>query len=258
MGPATPITVRVQALGGLFLSKNSYGEANITITDVQTGNLLAQGPTTTTPDDNSGTPELVYNPNSSSPNAIVTPSGSSSIIHWATAVEPTPDRITVNFSATLYLLKPTLVEIKAEVPLPPSQGNQYISVTQWLIPGRSYTAGAGFVLWVPGLWVDSPNITVNSGLVTINANVKMMCGCKIQNDNSNPWNSSDFLVTGTLTDASGNSTTYVLNYKSTNPNESLFSVTSGQQFGAGTYTLTVSASQNSTNNAGVATVPVTI
>ncbi|GJM36229.1 MAG: hypothetical protein DHS20C18_52300 [Saprospiraceae bacterium] len=178
----TSLTVRVQAKDGMFLGPDSYGGAIISITDLSSGKILASGFTN---DGDSGTRSESY-----------TPAATSSPIMTPTAPFPTyylvvASSATVNFTASFNLTGPTLLEISAKIPLPEAQGDQHVSQTQWFIPGQALSSEPGFVMEVPGLWVQ-PEIIATSKAVKIRAKVTMMCGCEI-NDNS-PWIPADFKV----------------------------------------------------------------
>lgn len=184
--PNTNITVRVQARGGMFLGPDSYAGAIITIKNYHTQEVIASG---FTDDGDSGSRSPAYRYNAA-PAPIITPTTPMPTIYWLVA-SPT----TVKFSKSIYLAQPTLLEISARVPLPPEQGDQFTSATQWVIPGIDLTVGPGFALEIPGLWVQ-PEIVNNGKEVRVRAKVTMMCGCEI-NKNS-PWLPQDFKVTATF------------------------------------------------------------
>lgn len=184
----TNITVRVQANGGMFLGPDSNNGAIITIKDFHTQKVLATGFT----NGGSGTRSDSYEPNAS-PCPIITPTKSAPAVQWVVA-----SSTTAHFSTTLKLSKPVLLEITAEIPLPPEQGSQFITNTQWIVPGVDLTAGAGFVLVVPGLWIR-PEISTNQNTARIRAKVTMMCGCEI--NHFSPWLPQEFEVSGTISNA---------------------------------------------------------
>jgi hypothetical protein len=175
------ITIRVQAKNGMFLGPDSFNGAVITVTDSSTGRQIANG--LTSPGD-SGTRADAPNGNTS-PYPITTPGGNPTTA-WVQA-----DPETVNFNFNVSLSAPRTFHVAARIPLPPEQGDQFVSGNLLVAPGVDHTNGAGFVLEVPGLWVQ-PEI-VHDGLhLRIRAKVTMMCGCMI-NANS-PWLPGDFAV----------------------------------------------------------------
>jgi len=177
----TNITVRVQARGGMFLGPDSYGGAIITIRDFESKKELANGFT----DNGDSGSRLTSYASTVSPSPIVTP-GETPTIYWVSAAAST-----VNYSVALKLDKPTLLEFMARIPLPDEQADQYYSVTQWVIPGKDLTVAAGFVIEIPGLWVQ-PEIIRHNKEVKVRAKVTMMCGCEINDDS--PWIPEDFIV----------------------------------------------------------------
>ena len=184
----TNITVRVQAKGGMFLGPDSHNGAIITIKDYHTQKVLATGFT----NGGSGTRSDSYVPGATN-SPITTPTKPAPTVYWVVASAQT-----AHFSATLNLSKPVLLEISAEIPLPLEQGSQFVTSTQWITPGSDLTAGSGFVLIAPGLWVR-PEISTNQYTARIRAKVTMMCGCEI--NYFSPWLPQDYEVSGTVTNA---------------------------------------------------------
>lgn len=156
----TNITVRAISKGGKFIG-TSMGGVDITIRDVQTGELLAHG---------------VTRGSTGNTAKIMTTA------HKRGASLSTPDAAA--FTTTLDIEQPRLVEISAYGPLAQRQAAARVSVTHWLVPGQSLT-GDGLVLEIPGLVVDvlAPPAHVffdkPPGKVDIHANVVLMCGCPI-------------------------------------------------------------------------------
>jgi hypothetical protein len=126
----TTILVRVVAHGAMVLGRE-VGGARVTITDVETGQLLATGlQQGETGDQNQimRTPHLMDEPRYSS-------------------------RPAASFSATLDLIKPTLVQITAEGPLAYPASAQRASETVLLIPGHDMT-NDGIVIHLYGYLVQ--------------------------------------------------------------------------------------------------------
>ncbi len=109
----TTILVRVVGHGAMVLGRE-VGGARITITDVATTRILATGIQQGEAGDQNQimrTPRLMEEPHYSS-------------------------RPAAAFTATLDLLRPTLVEVTAEGPLAYPASSQRASTTVWLIPGH--------------------------------------------------------------------------------------------------------------------------
>jgi hypothetical protein len=109
----TTIVVRVVAHGAMVLGRE-VGGARITITDLATKHILATGIQQGEAGDQNQimrTPRLMEEPHYSS-------------------------RPAAAFTATLDLLRPTLVEVTAEGPLAYPASSQRTSTTVWLIPGQ--------------------------------------------------------------------------------------------------------------------------
>ncbi len=236
----TSLTVRVQARDGMFLGPDSYGGAIITIKEVATGNVLATGFTN---DGDSGSRSESYTPAATS-SPIMTPTAPFPTYYLVVAASTT-----VGFEASFYLARPTLLEISAEVPLPKAQGTQHVSQTQWFIPGQMIPAEPGFVLEVPGLWVQ-PEIIATPQTVKIRAKVTMMCGCEI--NNNSPWIPADFEVTANLYQGGKVVKSVPLSFEV------------NSQFGAdaslkpGKYQTEIQAFQKSTGNMGVAKADILV
>jgi hypothetical protein len=230
-----PITIRVQALGGMYLGPDSHAGAIITINDFHTKEKIVEGFTN---NGNSGTRSTTFNDYSSQA-PIVTPAQPTPVIHWVVA-----NPSTVNFSTTIPLKKASVLEIIARVPLPPEQGDQVTCATQWLVPGSDLTTGAGFVLVVPGLWIQ-PEIVVHKKQVRIRAKVTMMCGCEI-NYNS-PWLPEDFHVGATIKNKEGFEQELYFAFEENSQYTTDIKVPE-----AGDYEVSFYASQSSTINRGYA------
>ena len=170
----TQITVRVIAKGGKFLGDDIDGSL-ITITNVQTGELLAKG---YTKGGSGNTTEIMQTPRL-----------------WS---QPIPTDSASDFTARLDLDEPCFIEVTAYGPLGGLQSAHKVSATQWVIPGKNITGGDGFLLVMPGLLVQVlepiTHLTLTSipSMVCIAANVTMMCGCPISPGGI--WDTKDFEV----------------------------------------------------------------
>lgn len=129
---AIPTKVMVRAVSrDAKVIQDPVGGARITIREVATGNVLAQG----VQQGRSGNTELI----------MVKPRA-----RGATVFD-TPG--TAGFLATLMLDRPTVVEIAAEGPLGNPQATQRASTTLLLVPGQ-HVLGEGVLLEIHGFIVD--------------------------------------------------------------------------------------------------------
>lgn len=82
-----------------------------------------------------------------------------------------------------------------------------VSTSVWLLPGIGLVGGPkfsnGIVMELPGLLVQQPTAKSSNGQLQVSAQVTMMCGCKII-DNNGIWISSDFSVVAQVLDSGGN------------------------------------------------------
>lgn len=156
----TRIDVRVLSQGAKFIG-TSMGGVQITLHDVDTGELLAQGKT------RGGTGDT---------RRIMQPQPRSGVVATDTAAV---------FSTSLQLDEPRQIRVTATGPLAQRQAMNTVTATHWLVPGKHVTGGNGLLLEMPGFAVDildpPAHLTV-SGMpreITLQANVVMMCGCPI-------------------------------------------------------------------------------
>jgi len=179
MGTRTRIDVRVIAKGGKYLG-DDIGGALVTVEDVRTGELLAEGTTA----GGSGEQKLM--------GVRVTRS------------EVLPVEGASLFTASLELERPRLIRVKAYGPLAAPQSANTVSLTQWVSPGRDVNGGAqggGFLLEIPGLVVQIMNPPTHflpqtaPAQLDVRANVTMMCGCPTGRE---PWDADQFEVTALI------------------------------------------------------------
>jgi len=174
-GPAqaepTDVTVRVLARDAKFIG-TSMGGARVTISDAETGEVLAEG--------------LTQGQTGSTERIMKTPRGRG---------EPLSTEGAAAFRATIDLDRPRRVEVAAEGPLEfPGSANR-VSAVQWVVPGRHLTGGDGWVLEMPGLVVnlhDLPSTLAAGAALDVRATVEMMCGCPLTPDGL--WDSGEFTV----------------------------------------------------------------
>jgi hypothetical protein len=156
---------------------------------------------------------------------------------------------TVKYVAKLNVAAPQTVGVEVRVPLPAAQGDQMVSTTVLVDPRRPAPSEPGFVVEVPGLWVQ-PEIVVLGNTVNLKSKVTMMCGCEINHDGTtpSPWLPRDFKVTAQIVKPvvqPAVDLSFVFNSQFAGLTEVA---------GAGIYTVEISAMQISTGNAGRARV----
>jgi len=157
----TQITVRVKAKDAKFVG-TSMGGVLITVSDVQTGEILAKGYTA------GGTGNTVK--------IMKTP---------LSRGVPISDESAAKFTATIDIAEPTPIEVTAYGPSAGLQSASKVSATQWVVPGKNITEGDAWLMEMPGFIVDvlaPPTHSMISDVtrtVTIKANIMMMCGCPL-------------------------------------------------------------------------------
>lgn len=172
----TNITVRVLSKGAKFIG-TSMGGMRITLRDVHSGEILAQGITA----GETGDTKRIMN---------------------AAPGQTRADETAARFDATLDLGEPRLIEVEAYGPLAQPQAAHRVTSSMWVVPGRHVTAGDGWLLILPGLVVDvldppaHVKMLAGTGEVQISANVMMMCGCPIEPGGI--WPAEDFTVTAEI------------------------------------------------------------
>ncbi|GKS58954.1 hypothetical protein YTPLAS18_24810 [Nitrospira sp.] len=158
---ATHVTIRVVGHGSLALGRE-VGGAKVTITDLETGQLLATGLQQGEAGDQNlimRTPHVMREPvYSSAPSAA--------------------------FTTTLYLDAPTRVEIAAQGPMGYPISAQRVAHTTWLIPGQ-HMSGDGVVLELYGYLVRIEAPPEGESLiakedVTLRASVRTLAGTPVQ------------------------------------------------------------------------------
>lgn len=169
----TVVDVHVLSRDAKFVGSN-VGGARITLTDAETGELLAQGVT----EGSTGDTELIMN----------------DATRWESLVTDGVAR----FRATLDLEQPRRITVQAHGPLNHPRSANTVTATQWLMPGRG-AGTSGWILEMPGLIVEpvsSPTLVSLDGDaadVPVEAEVRMMCGCPLTPDGT--WDSNEFEIT---------------------------------------------------------------
>jgi len=245
----TPVLVRVQAKCGKFLGPDA-GYSRVTLRQTGATGVLAQGIAS----GSSGNLSSSFIPSCTRQPIVTTqPSGAQSL-QWLSALPPTIPPA-AGFLAALDLDAPTFVEFTAESLTNGKPNGHSVTETMWITPGADLTAEPGVVLVIPGLIVNVLTADVSGSSLTVTAWVTMMCGCKI--DTTLPWIPTEFAVTATVTDASGQQVAQApLAYQTT----STFGTSQpiALPTGAATYTLTIAAVQPAEGNVGSASTTVTV
>lgn len=168
---ATDIIVRAKSKDAKFIG-TSMGGAFVTITKIETGEILAKGITEGSTGD---TQKLVVDP----------------VERYESLSTPGAAK----FETTLNLSEPVFVNVKAVAPYAKKQARVENSTQLWLIPGKDIT-GDGIILEIPGFVVDVLNPqthqTVSSKQIDIRANIVMMCGCPTSDGGL--WDSSEYEI----------------------------------------------------------------
>jgi hypothetical protein len=162
-GKETKVMIRAVARDAKVIGTH-VGGARITVKDVASGEILAQGMQQGGTGD---TDTIMKKPHTR-----------------GMAVYGAGD--TSGFLAVLHLDKPTEVEISAEAPLGNPQATQRTSTTMLLMPGED-VLGEGIVLEIHGFIVTAlaplPDAKVKSGSpFEVRATVTMACGCPLEPD----------------------------------------------------------------------------
>ena len=174
----TEVTVRVLSKDAKFIG-TSMGGMQVTLSDAETGKVLAQGLT----EGGTGNTKLLMHKNGG-------------------RRAPLADETAASFHATLDLSEPRLIKASAYGPLGYSASAHGVTATQWVVPGRNLTGGDGWVLELPGFVVtltapETPIVaSASAGPIALKAKVTMMCGCPIEPGGL--WDANGYEVKGIL------------------------------------------------------------
>ena len=162
-GKETKVMIRAVARDAKVIGTH-VGGARITVKDVATGEILAQGMQQGGTGD---TNVIMKQPHTRGMSVYNTPDAS-------------------GFLAVLHLEKPTVVEVSAEGPLGNAQATQRTSKTLLLVPGQD-VLGEGILLEIHGFIVTAvaplPDAKLKSGSpFEVRATVMMTCGCPTEPD----------------------------------------------------------------------------
>lgn len=170
----TEIVVRVLSRDAKFVG-TSMGGARITLSDAQTGEVLASGVTR----GSTGSTKKVMHADG----------GRRAVLH---------NENSGAFSATLDLHAPRQIKVEAIGPLGQMQAANTVTATQWVVPGKHLNGGDGWLLELPGFAVDilapPAHVRLEGAIaeVTVKANIVMMCGCPIEPGGL--WNADGYEV----------------------------------------------------------------
>lgn len=171
MAEPTPLVVRAIAKDAKFIG-DSMGGVEITLTDAQTGAVLAKGLTTGGTGD---TKRLIVEP------------------RVRRAPVSTPEA--AGFAATLDIDRPTLVRAEAKGPAGKPDAAITVTSMMWLLPGRP-VEGDGWIVELPGLVVEPTWTATDAGTAGLSAKVTLMCGCPIEPGGH--WDASRYEVQATV------------------------------------------------------------
>lgn len=175
----TDITIRVISRDAKFIG-TSMGGVQITLRDASTGELLGEGETAGGTGD---TDRLMK--------------------HSQTRRDLLATDESAKFTTTLDISAPRLIEVAAKGPSVKASSANRVSATQWILPGKHLTGGDGWILEMPGFFVDAqgPETAVDLNgtprMVDITADVKMMCGCPIEPGGL--WDANKYEIKAQLT-----------------------------------------------------------
>ena len=227
-GVETHVQVHVRAHDAKLIG-DAVGGAFVTITETETGKVLASGVTTGGTGD---THLIIRSPHERYGNIFDTPGAA-------------------GFDATFTLTRPTEVEVSAVGPLDYPQATVRASKTLLLEPGTDI-GGDGIVLDLQGLIVevlDAPPGTVDAG-VSVRARVRMLCSCAtepgslwtIERVTARLMDGNDVVAEAPL-EYSGQTSVYAGTVRAPQP---------------GAYTLVVVAADTDGDNFGMVTRPVSV
>jgi hypothetical protein len=162
-GKETKVMIRAVARDAKVIGTH-VGGARITVKDVATGEILAQGMQQGGTGD---TDAIMKKPHTRGMSVYNSPDAS-------------------GYLAVLHIDKPTVVEISAEGPLGNAQATQRTSTTMLLVPGED-VLGEGILLEIHGFIVTAvsplPDAKVKAGSpFEVKATIMMACGCPTEPD----------------------------------------------------------------------------
>lgn len=158
----TEVVVRVLATDAKFIGTETGG-AQVTLRDVESGKILAQGVTT--------------GATGSTPRIMTEPQMRGRILS---------DETSAKFTAVLDLDRPRLISATVTGPMNSKKDAITASSSQWVIPGKPVNGGDGWVVELRGFIIDLtaevPQTVKLSGgpqKIPLHAKITMQCGCPI-------------------------------------------------------------------------------
>ncbi len=224
----TKLIVRAKAKDAKFIG-SSIGGAQVIIRNKATGEILAQGLT----QGSTGNTQLIMNTLKERGDKL-------------------SDDNTAKFMVELDLEEVVFIRVEVLAPASKKQATVSASTELWMIPGK-HILGDGVVLEIPGFIVDvlKPRThqfislkALKEGIVQVQANVVMMCGCTISDGGI--WDANKYEVRGVLKKEGEN--LGEINMKLVSPN--LFEG-EAEVSATGNYELVVYAYHAATGNTGV-------
>jgi hypothetical protein len=230
----TDITIRVAARGAMYVGDLVEG-AQVTLSDAESGEVLAQGVT----EGGAGDPERIM--------AAARKRG-----------EPMAAPGDAQFSATIDIDEPRYLQVTAFGPLQRRESATRTTMTQWVVPGKHLTGGDGWVVELAGFFVQGNlesafmNLEQASEGVTLEAEVAPMCGCPVKPGFF--WDAGSYEVTALVKRGEAEIGRYPLRYAgSASDFAGNFSVEL-----PGVYDITVYAYDPSSGNTGVDRLELTV
>lgn len=171
---STPITVRVLSQGAKFIG-SSMGGVQVTLTNADTGEILASGKT------RGGTGDTKHIMETPHPRGAQLSQGDAAA-----------------FRAVLDLSEPTRIKVTATGPTAQRQAAETVTATRWVLPGKGIGNGDGWLLEMPGFAVDIQEPPAHLAIkgtpqtIEIEANVTMMCGCPVAPEGV--WDSASYEI----------------------------------------------------------------
>jgi hypothetical protein len=168
------------------------GGVQITLSDADTGEVLAQGLT----DGTSGNTQLIMKDGHARRDLLSDPKSA-------------------KFSATLDLDRPRRITVTATGPSNPKQAATTVSSTQWVLPGKGVDGGDGWVLELPGFALDPLDTPTEieftaTQKIPVHVKVTMMCGCPITPNGQ--WDANKLEIAAILAQGGKNLRTVPLSY----------------------------------------------
>ncbi|MEO6379893.1 MAG: hypothetical protein ABIO37_17860 [Caulobacteraceae bacterium] len=223
----TRVMVRAQAQDAKFIGDH-MGGVEITLTDAKTGKVLAKGLTKGGAGD---TPRIMRTPRSRR--------------------DQIADAATAGFETTLDLTEPTLIRADAAGPIGKPRSSIKVSSSLWVIPGRD-VLGDGWVLAFPGLVIEPTATVAADGVLQLQAQVSLMCGCPIEAGGL--WDAANYKVSATLLQRGKIISQTALTFTGRTGE---FAATTPRPR-SGRYIVRVVATDTKTSNAGVVEQPIRV